>query len=90
MIRVLYFGKDDCAPCAEKKPMVVRTCKAHGVPCQLVDATTAHDLVAQYQVRSVPTAVVVAGDTGKRIAGFAGGLLDEGRLVRLFALYQGQ
>lgn len=64
MKRVGYFGADYCKACHAKRPLVEQTCKELGIDFIYIDVATENgkSLAAQYDVRSVPTLVVVSLD----------------------------
>lgn len=84
-MKLLYFYKHDCQPCAEKKPIAEEIASAAGVELQYADVEQGLGRVfaRSYRVKSVPTLVVV-GDQGGRLAGFTGKLINKESVLRFF------
>lgn len=61
---VLYFSADWCNPCKGIKPVVERLSESHpDISFVRVDVDAGGDLQATHRVRTVPTAIVLEGDT---------------------------
>jgi len=57
MKQILYFSAGWCSPCKAFKP-VMESLQSE-MPIQFIDVDTSPQTAAQYNVRSVPTTVVV-------------------------------
>jgi len=69
MKTVFYFTTDWCQPCKKVKP-VVEEMKKEGFQFQMIDADYEQLLVKQFQVKSVPTFILL--EDGKEINRIAG------------------
>ena len=77
-MKLLYFSKRHCTPCAFTKPAVQALSAAHNLDLTLVDCSPGRDadvdaLIAQYGIRSVPVLVVLtdAGEVQETMIGSA-------------------
>ena len=62
MRHILYFTADWCHPCKKVKPIVEELNReSSGVKFQVIDADSETELVKQFEVRSVPTFIVLDG-----------------------------
>lgn len=59
MTEFYYFSTTWCGPCKVFKPVVQQVVADNGIPMQFIDAEQSPDLAAKFNVRSVPTIVVV-------------------------------
>jgi len=64
MRNVFYFTADWCQPCKKVKP-IVEDMKREGANFQTIDVDYEQELVKQFEVRSVPTFVLL--EDGKEI-----------------------
>jgi len=62
---ILYFTADWCNPCKKVKPIVEELNRNSSIKFQVIDADSEIELVKSFQVRSVPTFIVV--QDGKEI-----------------------
>jgi thioredoxin 1 len=60
MKQVLYFSAPWCNPCKAFKP-VMESLRSE-MPIQFIDVDTSSQTAAQYNVRSVPTTIVVQNE----------------------------
>lgn len=60
---VLYFTATWCGPCKTFKPVVQQVDSELGIGITYVDVDASKDLAQRYNITSVPTIVVVSGDT---------------------------
>jgi thioredoxin-like negative regulator of GroEL len=59
---ILYFTADWCHPCKKVKPVVEELNReSSGVKFQVIDADSETELVKKFEVRSVPTFIVLDG-----------------------------
>lgn len=69
MKQLLKFSASWCGPC-QALGMTLKEKDDWGIPIQEVDIDDNLDLAAKYGIRSVPTMIIVEGDTEiKRITG---------------------
>ena len=64
MKNVFYFTADLCQPCKKVKP-IVEDMKREGFQFQMIDADYEQLLVKQFQVKSIPTFILL--EDGKEI-----------------------
>jgi thioredoxin-like negative regulator of GroEL len=64
MKSILYFTADWCQPCKKVKP-IVEDMKKEGFQFQMIDADYEQLLVKQFQVKSIPTFILL--QDGKEI-----------------------
>lgn len=71
MRNILYFTADWCNPCKKTKPIVEELNRDSGTTkFQVIDADSEIDLVKSFQVRSIPTFIVIEdGEEIKRVSG---------------------
>jgi thioredoxin 1 len=70
MSHVLYFTADWCNPCKKVKPIVEEINKESITKFQIVDADSEMELVKRFEIRSVPTFILIKdGKETKRIIG---------------------
>jgi thioredoxin 1 len=70
MRHVLYFTADWCNPCKRTKPVAEELNREGVVKIQFIDVDLAGDLVAAYEIKSVPTFVLIQdGKEVKRMNG---------------------
>jgi thioredoxin 1 len=65
MSHVLYFTADWCNPCKKVKPIVEEMNRESITKFQLVDVDSEMELVKRFEIRSVPTFVLI--EDGKEI-----------------------
>lgn len=58
---IIYFTAEWCGPCAEMRP-ILQQLEQEGVEVFQVDADQRKDLIAQFQIRNLPTLVFRSGD----------------------------
>jgi len=68
---ILYFTADWCNPCKKTKPIVEELNRDSGTTkFQVIDADSEIDLVKSFEVRSIPTFIVIEdGEEIKRVSG---------------------
>ena len=71
MRNILYFTADWCNPCKKTKPIVEELNRDSGTTkFQVIDADSEIDLVKSFEVRSIPTFIVIEdGEEIKRVSG---------------------
>ena len=65
MSHVLYFTADWCNPCKKVKPIVEEMNRESITKFQLVDVDSEMELVKRFEIRSVPTFILI--EDGKEI-----------------------
>lgn len=92
MPQLYFYTKPDCAPCAAMKPTLLPLLdrlqeQDPTITVTLVNAVAddALELVTQHKVRTVPC-LIVADNTGARIAGFTGRLIEASAIERAVAV----
>ena len=65
MSHVLYFTADWCSPCKKVKPIVEEMNRESITKFQLVDVDSEMELVKRFEIRSVPTFILI--EDGKEI-----------------------
>jgi len=81
MKKILYFSAPWCGPCKQFGPVMDRISQT-GILVEKVNVDNAPALAAAYNVRSVPTVVVVdrsGNETGRSV-----GMLSESQVRQLF------
>jgi len=68
-MKYIYFSAKWCGPCRQYGPIMERV--SQSVPVQKINVDENKELTAQYEIRSVPT-VVLVDNTGKEIARHVG------------------
>ena len=69
MKTVFYFTADWCGPCKKTRP-IVEDMKKEGFQFQIIDADYEQLLVKRFQVKSVPTFILIENEKEiKRITG---------------------
>jgi len=79
---ILYFTADWCNPCKKVKPIVEELNRNSSIKFQVIDADSEIELIKSFQVRSVPTFIVV--QDGKEIKRATGAQTKE-QLERLMS-----
>ena len=69
MKNIFYFTADWCGPCKKTKP-VVEDMKKEGFEFQIIDADYEQLLVKRFQVKSIPTFILL--EDGKEISRITG------------------
>lgn len=59
MKHVLYFTADWCNPCKKVKPIVEEINKDSIIKFKIVDVDSATDLVKSFEIKSVPTFILI-------------------------------
>jgi thioredoxin 1 len=65
MSHVLYFTADWCNPCKKVKPIVEEMNRESITKFQMVDVDSEMELVKRFEIRSVPTFILI--ENGKEI-----------------------
>ena len=81
MKKILYFSAPWCGPCKQFAPVMDRISQT-GILVEKVNVDNAPAVAAAYNVRSVPT-IVVVGSTGNEI-GRSVGMISESQVRQLF------
>lgn len=79
---VLIFSAPWCGPCKTYKPLLQRLCTERDVRLYEIDADAQRQLAGLYNVRAVPTTIVLKG--GAELGRQSGGL-TETAVLHLFA-----
>lgn len=98
-MHLIFFYKDDCAPCAARKPAAEQVAAETGVPIQFVnagldratavgDGVTLGEVLDRHQVRIVPTLVLIRDD-GTRAATWAAGMILAATIIPAVRRQQG-
>lgn len=70
MLHVLYFTADWCNPCKKVKPIVDEMNRENIIKFQLVDVDSEMELAKRFEIRSVPTFILIKdGKEIKRTTG---------------------
>lgn len=59
MIVAYYFTADWCAPCKKTRPIVEEINKDRAIKFQIIDVDSEMDLVRAFEIKSVPTFIVI-------------------------------
>lgn len=59
MIAAYYFTADWCAPCKKVRPVVEEINKDSIIKFQLIDVDSAIELVKSFEIKSVPTFILI-------------------------------
>lgn len=59
MIVAYYFTADWCAPCKKTRPLVEEINKDRAIKFQIIDVDSEMDLVRAFEIKSVPTFIVI-------------------------------
>ena len=81
MKKILYFSAPWCGPCKQFGPIMDRISQT-GILVEKVNVDNAPALAAAYNVRSVPTVIIVdrsGNETGRSV-----GMLSESQVRQLF------
>ena len=81
MKKILYFSAPWCGPCKQFGPVMDRISQT-GILVEKVNVDNAPAVAAAYNVRSVPT-VIVVNNTGNEI-GRSVGMLSESQVRQLY------
>jgi thioredoxin-like negative regulator of GroEL len=81
MKKILYFSAPWCGPCKQFGPVMDRISQT-GILVEKVNVDNAPAVAAAYNVRSVPT-VIVVNSTGNEI-GRSVGMISESQVRQLF------
>ena len=81
MKKLIYFTADWCSPCRTFGPIMDRVAQS-GIPVEKVNVDNVPALAAAYNVRSVPTVVVV--DRSGNEINRSVGMLSESQVRQLF------
>ena len=70
MIVAYYFTADWCGPCKKVRPIVEQINQDSHIKFKLIDVDSEMDLVRQFEIKSVPTFILLKdGEIVKRITG---------------------
>ena len=70
MIAAYYFTADWCGPCKKVRPVVEQINQDSTIKFQLVDVDSEIDLVKAFEIKSVPTFILIKdGEVVNRITG---------------------
>ena len=70
MIAAYYFTADWCGPCKKVRPVVEQINQDSTVKFQLVDVDSELELVRAFEIKSVPTFIIIKdGEVANRITG---------------------
>lgn len=81
MKKLIYFSTPTCAPCRMFGPVMDRIAQS-GIPVEKINVDTAPAVAAAYNVRSVPT-VVLVNTSGTEVSRFVG-VKSENEVKQLF------
>lgn len=74
-----FFWKQQCAPCERLKPVAIEAAEKTGVPIVFIEALrddpTTSELLERYQIRQVPSLVLVDAQ-GTRLKGWYGNMIN--------------
>lgn len=59
MIVAYYFTADWCAPCKKTRPIVEEINRDRAIKFQIIDVDSEMDLVRAFEIKSVPTFIVI-------------------------------
>lgn len=59
-MKYLYFSASWCSPCKQLAPIMEQV-KQHGIPVHKIDIEQEEDLAFEWDIRSVPTTILVNG-----------------------------
>lgn len=63
MISIKYFTSPTCGPCLMFKPTVTQVLSELGIDADFINVSQMPDMAEAYQVRSVPTLVIIKDGT---------------------------
>lgn len=70
MIAAYYFTADWCGPCKKVRPVVEQINQDSPIKFQLIDVDSELDLVKAFEIKSVPTFILIKdGEVVNRITG---------------------
>ena len=70
MIAAYYFTADWCGPCKKVRPVVEQINQDSTIKFQLVDVDSELELVRAFEIKSVPTFIIIKdGEVVNRITG---------------------
>lgn len=70
MIVAYYFTADWCNPCKKTRPIVEEINRDRSIKFQIIDVDSSMDLVKAFEVKSVPTFIIIKdGEIIKRATG---------------------
>ena len=81
MKKILYFSAPWCGPCKQFGPIMDRISQT-GILVEKVNVDNVPAVAAAYNVRSVPTVIIV--DRSGNETGRSGGMLSESQVRQLF------
>ena len=70
MIAAYYFTADWCGPCKKVRPIVEQINQDSTIKFQLVDVDSELELVRAFEIKSVPTFIIIKdGEVANRVTG---------------------
>lgn len=70
MIAAYYFTADWCGPCKKVRPVVEQINQDSAIKFQLVDVDSELELVRAFEIKSVPTFIIIKdGEVANRTTG---------------------
>jgi len=70
MIAAYYFTADWCGPCKKVRPIVEQVNQDSTIKFQLVDVDSELELVKAFEIKSVPTFIIIKdGEVVNRVTG---------------------
>lgn len=84
MNKVLYFTATWCAPCRAMKPVFEECIKDFDIESNYVDIEEYPDMVSKYNIRSVPTIIVLNND---EVLETLNGVMPKNKLLEVLKKY---
>ena len=61
-IKVIYLGSETCGVCHALQPRVEEVAEQEGIALEVINVTQHPEVASQYQVLTVPVAIIFVGD----------------------------
>ena len=61
-VKVIYLGSETCGVCHALQPRVEEVTEQEGVALEFINVTQHPEVASQYQVLTIPVAIVFVGD----------------------------